>query len=444
MVRAGMLIAALSLAAGAFGDLVTLKDGRVLEGKILGEASDRIILQMSARVRMPILRAQIHSIERSPFVVPKAPAPKAPTPAPKADAPKPRTDAPAETQKTVYVLQIVGPIESDVLVMEVADALNAATSRKADVLLIELDTPGGRLDYTTKICGMIEKAEKLGLQPIAWVRMGKSRGAYSAGAIIAMACQRIYMAPGTAIGSATPFRMNITGSAEVDEKMTSATSAMARGLAESHGHPPDLAAAMVDRDIEVHEVVVDGKPQLVSAERAKELCKQGAKPGKVISKEGKLVALTAEEACRVGFAAGQASTRDEVLAALGVAGARIVGTKSGEAIAKRAAERDGKLQKLEAAIAAGTTKAKAADPGATVHKVWEGSGTFLDHGRLWRQKSDEALRAWTLVLKLYREKLQAAEQYPGLEINQEAVKAAMVEIKLYCDKLKAERNRKGL
>lgn len=442
MLRAGTILAALCLAASAVGDLVTLKDGRVLEGKIIGEATDRIILQMSARIRMPIRRAQISRIERSPFVIPKTTTPKPATA--KSTTPTPKATTPTGSQKTVYVLQIVGAIESDILVMEVADALKTATSRKADVLLVELDTPGGRLDYTTKICGMIERAETLGVRPIAWVRMGKSRGAYSAGAIISMACQRIYMAPGTAIGSATPFRMNITGSVEVDEKMTSATSAMARGLAEKHGHPPDLAAAMVDRDVEIHEVLVGGKPQLVSAERAKELQKQGAKPGKVISEKGKLVALTADEACRVGFAAGQASTRDEVLAALDMAGSRVVGTKSGAAIAKATSDRDGKLKKLDAAIVATMTRAKAADPGAVVHSVWEGSRTFLDHGRLWRKRSDEALKGWALVLKLQREKLQAAQQYPGLEIDQDAVKAAMMEIKLYCDKLKALRNRKGL
>ena len=313
---------------------------------------------------------------------------------------------------------------------------------KADLLLIELDTPGGRLDYTTTMCNLIEKSE---LKTAAYVRMGKHRGAFSAGAIISLTCGSIYMEPGTSIGSATPFAMTVFGEAKVTEKMISATSAMARGLADRHGHSPELAAAMVDPDVELRRVTVQGKIECVPPGRAEWLKKnKGATLGPWVSRKGKLLALTASEAHEVGLIAAVATSRDDVLKALGMEGAEIVGGRSGGAIAKRIAERDGKLGKLDTAIAAARTKALAADPNRTVQRVWDSSGNFVDRGRAWRKQTDECVRAWDACLKLLRVKLDYARKYPGLDVGEEAIKAAMIEIKEYRDKLVRERGRKGI
>ena len=163
-----------------------------------------------------------------------------------------------------------------------------------------------------------------------------------------------------------------------------------------------------------------------------------------MSRKGKLLALTASEAHEVGLIAAVATSRDDVLKALGMEGAEIVGGRSGGAIAKRIAERDGKLGKLDTAIAAARTRALAADPNRTVQRVWDSSGNFVDRGRAWRKQTDECVRAWDACLKLLRVKLDYARKYPGLDVGEEAIKAAMIEIKEYRDKLVRERGRKGI
>ena len=439
MRRAIYLVPLLVLIASASGDVVTLKSGRQVEGRIVAETGDRIILQTSARSRMAITRDKILSIEKKPYAIQRAKPPATAT-TPEAKPPEPAEPKPPDTQR-VYVLQIVGPIESDLLVTEVSAALQAARRLKADLLLVELDTPGGRLDYTTTMCNLIEKSE---LKTAAYIRMGKHRGAFSAGAIISLTCGGIYMEPGTSIGSATPFQMTVFGEAKVTEKMISATSAMARGLADRHGHSPELAAAMVDPDVALRQVTVNGEVQCVPPERAAELKKQGATLGRTVSEKGKLLALTASEAHEVGLIAAVATSRDDVLKALGMEGAEIVGGRSGSAIAKRIAERDEKIGKLDTAITATRTKALAADPNRTVQRVWDGSGNFVDRGRAWRKQTDESVRAWDACLKLLRIKLDYTRKYPGLDVGEEAIKAAMIEIKEYRDKLVRERGRKGL
>ena len=119
-------------------------------------------------------------------------------------------------------------------------------------IVIDMDTPGGALRETEEI--------------IAWMRSFNAKGipiyvyvnprAQSAGAIISLASDGIFMAPGSRIGSAAPILMNPMGGPEemsddIKEKILSDTRALVRGLAQEKGYIPDLAVAMVDNNVEV-------------------------------------------------------------------------------------------------------------------------------------------------------------------------------------------------
>jgi membrane-bound serine protease (ClpP class) len=100
-----------------------------------------------------------------------------------------------------------------------------------------------------------------------------NRRALSAGAMIALSANRLYMRPGSTLGAATP----VTGGGEkAPEKIVSAMRSEFRALAEQRGFDPRLAEAMVDESVEV--------PGVVEA--------------------GQLLTLTTEEAERLGIAAG--------------------------------------------------------------------------------------------------------------------------------------------
>ena len=82
-------------------------------------------------------------------------------------------------------------------------ALDHAEEIEADIIIIEMDTYGGLVDDAKDIVENLLNFEK----PV-WVFIDKD--AASAGALISIACDSIYMAPGASIGAATVVTMDGT------------------------------------------------------------------------------------------------------------------------------------------------------------------------------------------------------------------------------------------
>jgi membrane-bound serine protease (ClpP class) len=138
-----------------------------------------------------------------------------------------------------------------VFVERVADYAEGA---EAAIFIIE--TPGGRVDSGLEITKSIQHAGKF-CPTIAYVTDGFS--ATSAGALIAYACKHIVMTPGATIGAASPVLLTPQGPMAGDEKTVSFLRAKFGALAEANGHNPDIAMAMVDKDVELRAYKVDGK-----------------------------------------------------------------------------------------------------------------------------------------------------------------------------------------
>ena len=196
--------------------------------------------------------------------------------------------AQSTSDQVVYVIDISGEIDLG-LAPYLDRVLEDAADADADAVLIEIDTPGGRLDAVLQMQDSLLSSE---VPTVAFV----DRNAFSAGALVAIASETIYMAPGSAMGAATPID-GATGET-ASEKVISAVTATFESTAEARGRDPQIAAAMVDPDIEI--------------------------PGVVES--GELLTLTDTEAQTVGYADGIYSTREEVLSALGLTDARVIDT----------------------------------------------------------------------------------------------------------------------
>src|SRR5690606_19890752 len=131
----------------------------------------------------------------------------------------------AFAQKTrVMVMEIKETI--DLRMKRYVDlALNHARSTKADIVIIEMDTYGGVLTDAKEIVDAIMDFEK----PI-WVYINSD--AASAGALISIACDSIYMSPGATIGAATV--VEATGEKAPDKYQSYMRSIM-RSTAEERG-----------------------------------------------------------------------------------------------------------------------------------------------------------------------------------------------------------------
>jgi ATP-dependent protease ClpP protease subunit len=214
-------------------------------------------------------------------------------------------------------------IETQALEREVAKLSNEGPL----FILFEIDTPGGRSDLTQQICGAITQAKNC--PTVAFVKGGKYGGALSAGAAVALACDKIYMADNTVIGAATAITFSETGrpeslkeafGEEVAEKFASAWRAYLASLAEQNHRPGLLARAMVDRNTEVIEVA-DANQRLF-------IDPVNKKPQQHLvhtwSKKGSLLTLTAAEAVECMIADKVISSRQELLGELDAADAKVV------------------------------------------------------------------------------------------------------------------------
>lgn len=199
-------------------------------------------------------------------------------------APAPQVGGPAPV---VYRVPVVGVIELG-LAPFVERSIREAERAGASAVILDIDTPGGRVDAAERMADAVSDAS---VPVYAYV----NRRAFSAGALVSLATRRIYMRPGAVIGAATP----VVGTGEkAPEKIVSAMRSEMRALAEARGLDPRIAEAMVDEDIEI--------PGVVEA--------------------GKLLTLTAEEAVKVGYAE-EVEDWKALLEAIGLAGASVVETR---------------------------------------------------------------------------------------------------------------------
>ena len=226
-----------------------------------------------------------------------------------------------------WFIPINGDIEPSMAAFVRREAQKAQRSNSG-CIIFEIDTFGGRVDTALQIASYIMSIKNA--RTIAWVRSGESSMgvSWSAGALIAFSCSEIYMAPGTSIGAAAPVTMGADGSTErADEKTVAAVRSQMAALAERNGHPVDIALAMVDFDVELWEVALDGRIKALLKSEI-ELLESGQRTGqtsgnvqriRVISSPGKLLSLTAGEANRYGLA-GLAEDQAALLSVLGVHG----------------------------------------------------------------------------------------------------------------------------
>ena len=190
---------------------------------------------------------------------------------------------PGAAQDRVVRVPVTGVVEMG-LAPFIERVIEEAEASGAGAVVLEIETPGGRVDAAQRITNAISRSQ---VPVYAYVNMH----AYSAGAMIALATERVFMRNGAVMGAATP----VDGSGtKGSEKIVSAMRAQMRSLAELRGRDPAVAEAMVDEQLAIEGVV----------------------------EEGKLLTLTTQEAVALGYAEA-VDDWDGVAVALGLAGTEV-------------------------------------------------------------------------------------------------------------------------
>jgi membrane-bound serine protease (ClpP class) len=177
-------------------------------------------------------------------------------------------------KKKVMVMDIKAEIDPR-MSRYVKLALAHAENTKTDYIIIDMDTFGGALNDAKEIVDMLMDEKK----PV-WVFINAD--AASAGALISIACDSIYMSPGATIGAATV--VDGSGAAAPDKYQSYMRSIM-RSTAEENGRDPRIAEGMVDEN-----VVIDSLKQA-----------------------GKVITFTTKEAIENGYCEAKVESIEEIL-----------------------------------------------------------------------------------------------------------------------------------
>lgn len=177
----------------------------------------------------------------------------------------------AATARSVMVIPVREGIDKPVLYV-LRRGMKEAIKNKVDVVVLDMETPGGRLDVTFDIMEALGKFEsETQGTTITFV----NKEAISAGAFISATTGEIWFAPGGVIGAAAPVTSE---GKDVDvtmkQKIVSYLKVRVRAISEGKGHRGAVISAMIDADTELK---IDGK---------------------VLKEKGELLSLTASEASK--------------------------------------------------------------------------------------------------------------------------------------------------
>ena len=173
----------------------------------------------------------------------------------------------------VVVVPLRGEI-SPSLLMFLRRAEKVAESSGASAIIFEMNTYGGRLDSAEEITSALNHAT---IPTYTFI----NTNAGSAGSLIALATQHIYMAPVSAIGAAAPVLP--TGEdlpLTQREKTISYWSALIRSSAMKNGHNPDVGEAFMnkEKEVKIGDRVIHAKGTLLTLNAQEATEKFNGKP----------------------------------------------------------------------------------------------------------------------------------------------------------------------
>jgi len=287
--RWGIALGLILVPALAAGDTVEKNNGATLSGRIVADRPNAVVLEVESQgiiFRQTIPKSQIKSIQRDKPVVGPA----------------------------FCLLPVRGTVGSDVTAEGIQAGFTEARAEHADYVILVIDTVGGGGPELAKVLDVM--GNNRDLRPIAFVKR-----AFSAGAAVALACPRLYMATDGII-AASPRSSELSDSALAD---------LLRSACRLGGHSDLWAGALSNSQIELTAGVRNGKKELMLAALATS--------GSIIKQKGQPLSVGAAEAEATGLSLAAADDTDSLGKALGVGPWHSAGDRAWTAVLAASARR---------------------------------------------------------------------------------------------------------
>lgn len=243
----------------------------------------------------------------------------------------------------VSLLELTSPeiFLSDAVSKKVAAAITETSNKGPIAIIVQIDSPGGRGDYMKTVVDAILQTKNCPV--ISYISGGTYGGVYSAAAIVALSCKKVYINPTAGIGAVSSISdgyLNKESYSDHFQVYSSDSllnySSFVNGIAHQKAYSELLLRAFVDKRLSIIEVAnIDGSREFIQKNDrqptqtlVRTLTEGMAVPQNAAEMTpadvvGKVLNLTAKDAVELGLANGYAASVAEILSGMQIADAKI-------------------------------------------------------------------------------------------------------------------------
>jgi ATP-dependent protease ClpP protease subunit len=336
-------------------DIVTLKDGTVIEGVVVKETGAEVVIEITIaniKTTKKFPRYKVKSIEHTTTAPDDAHPNKNTLDDEQTTSPRTTTDRskratrPTRTRsgrtpkgtKPARTNYIVIPIEGMIGEQTNADglkkALKIASRKKIEHIVFTIDSPGGYIYDAVETLKVLKEYDDAMTYHAVVIE-----GAISAASVYVAAADHIYVRPDARVGGAVSYTNDAsTGSKEVDAKFNSIWAAEVAARAESKGYPAEIFRAMVVLDAEVW---MDNEGAISSSRP------MGSGTAQQIDTRNTILTIRAAQMIQIGMAKEFTGPMSELGELLGVEGWNEIKGVGERSMVKAAKERETIKEKMD-------------------------------------------------------------------------------------------------
>ncbi len=309
----------LTLALSAFAeDVITLKNGKTYKGEVLEETNDivRMKVDVGGIIQTYVFwKDDVEKLDRNAGQEQKSPTESASAKTVTTKEAGGKADdtggkAADLVNKKVFVIPMRGGVGQTFRQDKLEEAIEASREFKPDVIVLEIDSPGGALSEVLKLRDYISKVRDE-VRIVVWVK-----SAISAAAMTSMMCREIYFMKEGHMGAATAWYNDGSGEKAVTGQALEELIKEACDWSQRAGYHPFVIQCMIDPKY----VLTADVEQLPDGERRVTFYDHYKDGAEVICREGEILTLTASQAERYNISLGTVDDKQEFARMLNLSG----------------------------------------------------------------------------------------------------------------------------